>query len=307
MFGFPAAFDFWNLYFSKFIARYKGSKMERLRDLFEQALVNCPAKQAKTLYFKYAQCEEEFGLARHALRILGEAARKVAVEDLFEVYSVHIAKAAAFFGLAATRGIYEEALRHLPDVDGRATALHFAHMEIQLGEIDRARAVLAYAAQWTPPASHDDFWRTWHAFEVTHGNEDTFKEMLRVKRSVQARFAHSVDARVSQTANAASEVTRGDEASLAKPSAPSPAKLLDNNTRVAGFVRAEITENTETAPDSFPDSFPQKVQNPSRIDMDDETDDEAENKAASLLGAHVPDAIFGNLLSETHAQLKRKR
>lgn len=32
------------------------------------------------------------------------------------------------------------------------------------------------------------FWKTWHDFEVQHGNEDTFKEMLRIKRSVQATF-----------------------------------------------------------------------------------------------------------------------
>ncbi|KAJ1938954.1 pre-mRNA-splicing factor syf1, partial [Linderina pennispora] len=34
-------------------------------------------------------------------------------------------------------------------------------------------------------------------FEVQHGNEDTFKEMLRIKRSVQARFntdAHNLAA-----------------------------------------------------------------------------------------------------------------
>lgn len=32
------------------------------------------------------------------------------------------------------------------------------------------------------------FWQTWHDFEVQHGNEDTFKEMLRIKRSVQAQY-----------------------------------------------------------------------------------------------------------------------
>lgn len=33
-----------------------------------------------------------------------------------------------------------------------------------------------------------DYWQTWHDFEVQHGNEDTFKEMLRIKRSVQVKF-----------------------------------------------------------------------------------------------------------------------
>lgn len=34
-----------------------------------------------------------------------------------------------------------------------------------------------------------DYWNTWREFEVKHGNEDTFREMLRIKRSVQAQFA----------------------------------------------------------------------------------------------------------------------
>ena len=32
------------------------------------------------------------------------------------------------------------------------------------------------------------FWKAWHDFEVKHGNEDTFREMLRIKRSVQAQY-----------------------------------------------------------------------------------------------------------------------
>ena len=33
-----------------------------------------------------------------------------------------------------------------------------------------------------------DFWQTWKEFEVKHGNEDTLREMLRIKRSVQAVY-----------------------------------------------------------------------------------------------------------------------
>lgn len=33
-----------------------------------------------------------------------------------------------------------------------------------------------------------DFWQTWKDFEVRHGNEDTMREMLRIKRSVQATY-----------------------------------------------------------------------------------------------------------------------
>ncbi|CAF1652565.1 unnamed protein product, partial [Adineta ricciae] len=35
---------------------------------------------------------------------------------------------------------------------------------------------------------HGDFWQTWKEFEIKHGNEDTMREMLRIKRSVQATY-----------------------------------------------------------------------------------------------------------------------
>jgi len=36
------------------------------------------------------------------------------------------------------------------------------------------------------------FWETWREFEIQHGNKDTFREMLRIKRSVAASFATGV-------------------------------------------------------------------------------------------------------------------
>lgn len=50
MFKWPNVFDIWNTYLDKFIKRYGGKKLERARDLFEQALENCPQKFAKSLY-----------------------------------------------------------------------------------------------------------------------------------------------------------------------------------------------------------------------------------------------------------------
>lgn len=40
--------DIWSTYLTKFIARYGGRKLERARDLFEQALDGCPPKHAKS-------------------------------------------------------------------------------------------------------------------------------------------------------------------------------------------------------------------------------------------------------------------
>ncbi|KAJ2894721.1 pre-mRNA-splicing factor syf1 [Coemansia aciculifera] len=43
------------------------------------------------------------------------------------------------------------------------------------------------------PRTQPQAWAAWHEFEVQHGNEDTFKEMLRVKRLAQTKF--NTDAR----------------------------------------------------------------------------------------------------------------
>ena len=86
----------------------------------------------------------------------------------------------------------------------------FAEMETKLGEIDRGRAIYSHASQMCDPRVTADFWQVtivlvlvltvlvlavltvmlqvWKDFEVKHGNEDTLREMLRIKRSVQAVY-----------------------------------------------------------------------------------------------------------------------
>lgn len=66
--------------------------------------------------------------------------------------------------------------------------LRYADMEKKLGEIDRARAIYIHCSQMCDPKSSPRFWQTWKEFETLHGNEDTIREMLRIKRSVQATY-----------------------------------------------------------------------------------------------------------------------
>lgn len=67
----------------------------------------------------------------------------------------------------------------------------YAKLEKDVGEIDRARAIYVHAASLANPATDKPFWQAWNDFEVVHGNEDTFREMRRVMRSVQASFAQT--------------------------------------------------------------------------------------------------------------------
>ncbi|KAI6116899.1 hypothetical protein EDD16DRAFT_1590957 [Pisolithus croceorrhizus] len=111
VFTYPISFEIWNIYLSKFIRRYGGTKLERARDLFEQALEKCPPKAPPANY-----------------------------------------------GLPATRPIYERAIEVLP------------------------------AKQTAEMCLRTKFWTEWNSFEIETGSEDTFREMLRIKRSVQAQF-----------------------------------------------------------------------------------------------------------------------
>lgn len=49
--------------------------------------------------------------------------------------------------------------------------------------------------------SQSVFWDTWKKFEVKHGNEDTVREMLRIKRSVQATYNTQVNFMATKVVN----------------------------------------------------------------------------------------------------------
>lgn len=165
LFHFPVAFEIWNIYLSKFVKRYGGKKLERARDLFEQALENCPAKSCKPLYLMYAKLEEEHGLAKRAMGIYDRSASVVQDSDKFDMFTIYIAKATANFGLPATRPIYERAIEMLPDKQTAEMCRRFAAMERKLGEIDRARAIYAHASQFCDPRIEPEFWAEWNSFE----------------------------------------------------------------------------------------------------------------------------------------------
>ena len=77
----------------------------------------------------------------------------------------------------------------LSDADFRSMCVRYAKLEQSLGEIDRARGIYVHASAVANPAVELSFWNDWNSFEIQHGNEDTYREMLRIKRSVSAAYA----------------------------------------------------------------------------------------------------------------------
>ncbi|KAF4627729.1 hypothetical protein G7Y89_g10424 [Cudoniella acicularis] len=265
LFSYPVAFELWNLYLTKAVDRKIG--IERLRDLFEQAVEGCPPKFAKVLYLMYGNLEEERGLARHAMRIYERATRAVSDEDRADMFNFYITKSASNFGLPSTRPIYERAIAALPDKDARDMCLKFADMEKRLGEIDRARAIYGHASQFCDPRTSPGFWTKWEQFEVQHGNEDTFKEMLRIKRSVQAQYNTDVNFIASQALARAKEAGGGE---IDADDADAMAALEREARAPVGFVAAS---NGPQKGNIDQENAAPVEKNPDAIDVDGLDDD----------------------------------
>ncbi|KZC11912.1 Pre-mRNA-splicing factor SYF1 [Dufourea novaeangliae] len=292
LFKWPNVYDIWNTYLTKFLARYGGTKLERTRDLFEQCLEHCPPKYAKALYLLYAKLEEEHGLARHAMSVYERATSAVLPEERFEMFNIYIKKAADIYGVPKTRQIYEKAIEVLNEENTREMCLRFAEMETKLGEVDRARAIYAHCSQICDPRVTSNFWQIWKEFEVRHGNEDTMREMLRIKRSVQAMYNTQVNMMSAQMLN---------NASNPPPDVPVDAmRLLDS--------RAQSTDNAATYKDSIKfvrgvtekDGRPEaQVNNPDEIDidMDDDVNDNEPDAEEDIPVEKqmIPSQVFGSL------------
>ncbi|KAF1810490.1 TPR-like protein [Eremomyces bilateralis CBS 781.70] len=269
LFSYPVAFEIWNLYLTKAVDRR--ISIERLRDLFEQAVEGCPPKFAKVLYLMYGALEEERGLTRHAMRIYDRATRAVSDEDRMEMFNFYITKSASNFGVASTRPIYERAIEALPDAEAKEMCLKFADMERKLGEIDRARAIYGHGSQFCDPRTNPGFWQKWESFEVRHGNEDTFKEMLRIKRSVQAQYNTDVSFIASQAIARSQAQNQTGEAPFGGAEdgeAADAMAALERQARApVGFVAASTGAeggNQPTAADAPVEA------NPDAIDLDED-------------------------------------
>ncbi|CAB9500270.1 splicing factor SYF1 [Seminavis robusta] len=192
MFAFPhkAAKTIWKAYIEAFLKRYKGSKVERARDLFQRCVDACPPEDGVSEFFMMSGgFEEEYGLTKRALNVYSDMCKKVPAEEKFTAYQLYIAKTTKYLGLTATRDIYQEAIEVLQDTPAAKLCQDFAKMETSLQEIARARAVLTYGSQMADPRINPEYWKSWNEFEVSYGNEETFREMLRIKRSVEAAFS----------------------------------------------------------------------------------------------------------------------
>lgn len=302
IFKYPHVKDIWVTYLSKFVKRYGKTKLERARELFEHAIEMAPADSVKPLYLQYAKLEEDYGLAKRAMKVYDQATKAVPNNEKLSMYEIYIARAAEIFGVPKTREIYEQAIESgLPDKDVKTMCLKYADLEKNLGEIDRARGIYVFASQFADPRSDLDFWNQWHEFEVQHGNEDTFREMLRIKRSVSASYSQThfilpeylmqkdqrlnIDDAKDKLKQAG--LPEDEMAALERQLAPAINKTTArDSSRTVGFVSAGVQSQS--------DGGMQVTANQEDIELPEESDSEDDDKV-EIAQKDVPSAVFGGL------------
>ena len=248
------------------------------------------------------------------------------MDEKLDVYELYVSRAMDFFGVGKVRSIYESAVElELPDFQTKVLCTRYARLERKLGEIDRARGLYIHASQFANPQQDAEFWEEWNRFEVRHGNEDTFREMLRIKRSVTASFsqmhfnmttielpsdAGTVEAggMGAVEATAAASAGRGRKgASQLEDSMTAleegAAAANNNGPNVSGFVRG-TTEGGDVGGGAVA-----AADNPDEIDIGDDSDEEDDEDVGGAGGgggaggteeidveqAAVPEGVFGGM------------
>lgn len=189
LFRWPSLFSIWVNYLKKLTERYGDDKLERLRDLYEKVIKECPKDRAKQFYIMYSEMEENFGQLNHSIEILDRMVDSVELKQKPQAFNLYIAKVTKYLGVTRTRPIYKKALETLKAYEFLKFGIRFANLEKKLGEIDRSRQIFGYISQAADPNIDEfNFWNQYEEFEIACGNEDTFKEMMRQKRSTETKF-----------------------------------------------------------------------------------------------------------------------
>ena len=146
--------------------------------------------------------------------------------------------------------------------------LRFAALERKLGEIDRARAIYAHASQFCDPRVNPQFWSEWNSFEIETGSEDTFREMLRIKRSVQAQFNTEASYLAAQTMAARQGMRKPEEVEVED--AMTAAEKQVGGDKGPAFIAAKKTVSPQEADAAM--TSPKPTANADEIHISDEED-----------------------------------
>ena len=208
--------------------------VEHIRDLFDEALKTLiPSKiDCKTIFEMYDKFETSVnnGISKRNIDILLEGARDIDqkfVNSKLELWDAAITKMQDNFGGEATRPLYEECIQVIPRSKATKFVIRFASMESSLGNIRRAREILEYGAKLLPPQKNNALWKFWDEFELRYGSKETYREMLLLKRKLEADMKIDTEAISRQPGNVQFVASHTIQAGKTKNEQPSNTEEID--------------------------------------------------------------------------------
>lgn len=201
-----AKYEIYREYISKLLTHEK-SNTDSVRDLFDHCLTqkSIPGYLAKSIYLEYSKFEKKIGSTMKSIKIIQLAIsyltssfdsngrrytktqlNKIA-DDKFELYQSLLSSIGKLNDESLQREIYSESLqdKHLTLPQVIEFGLEFISFETKYKQLSRARALFKHLAGFRNPDSHimSKVWSQWQKFELEHGTEETYKQMLKFKRN----------------------------------------------------------------------------------------------------------------------------
>lgn len=200
-----ARYEIYKEYISRLLTR-DDSSIEDVRELFDHCIAQrcLPGYLAKSIYLKYIEFERRIGSTMKTIKITHQAINyltysydsnisrysksqlnKIA-DDKFELYQLLLKSIENIGDNDWKREAYSESVqdKHLTLPQIMQLGLAFISFEITCKELSRARALFKHLVRLKNPNSSvvAQVWSQWQKFELGHGTEETYKDMLRFKR-----------------------------------------------------------------------------------------------------------------------------
>lgn len=218
--NFKVKFEIWNQYLTSIIKYFQQTNsvsIERIRDLFDQSLLisfsekDLPPYLTKLMYLLYSQFEQDHGSIIKSITILEKSIenhttwinehlstlskqdQEKVITSKFEVYQMLIFKVSSILkDDDKLRNVYTIALndQQLKLSNLIIISSNFIKFETGLKQFGRVRSLFKYITKLSNPSNKEmiELWQKWEKFELQFGNELSFKDMLRFKRSVVDDF-----------------------------------------------------------------------------------------------------------------------
>ncbi|ELP84316.1 pre-mRNA-splicing factor SYF1, putative [Entamoeba invadens IP1] len=190
-FTYPIAGKLWMKYFDDFVSKYGETKVERCRELYESALLKCPAEFKLEISKKAVAFESTKNSSYRVIELYKKIVKEVNPESLCETYLLYGQAVNELEGSQSAQKVYEEGVLKVGRREEWRLYLECAKCLIENEDVDNARDMFVKGAKRCSVKEHPEFWNTWNDFEEQFGNELTYKDLLVAKADVMGYFGEN--------------------------------------------------------------------------------------------------------------------